>query len=181
MVEQALLTALCCVHFTLHSHLQEQSRGATATHQPAQKMMWLVAQDIKWRADGKDGQRAQHHKEPLQGAPTGSPLICCCLAALIVAQGCQSHAIRASTGWQRRCFGSKSMCLQARQQRSPEWNQFLQQSQQAAINHTAESGWAARCAIALQRRCRCRQSHLPMAGVGACGAGASAARRWFTN
>ena len=76
MVEPALLTALCCVNFTLHSDLQEQSRSAIAqTHQPAQKMMWLAAQNIKWRAGGKDGHRARHHKEPLRGAPTGSPLI----------------------------------------------------------------------------------------------------------
>ena len=149
MVEQALLTTLCCVHFTLHSHMQEQSQSALAlTHQPAQKMMWLAAQNIKWRAVGKDGQCAQHHKEPLQGAPTGSPLICCCLAALIVAQGCQSYAIWASTGGKRRCSGLNHAwqalcycaCRQGGSRRRSGTSSYNRASKQQSVTQQSQAG-----------------------------------------
>ena len=69
-------------------------------------MMWLAAQKMQWQVVGKDDQCTLQHVQLPQGAPAGSPLTNCCLAVLVVAQGCRPHAIRASTDQIRQCSGS---------------------------------------------------------------------------
>ena len=171
----ASLSALCCVHFMSHYMLQDPSRGALAPHQPAQTMKRQAV------GIGRGHPRAQHHEEVLaQGAPTGLPLIFCCLAcsswlkAKPPGQGeVSSCSVLGHSG-----PGKHSVVVLAGKAAAIGRMQVVITQEPASSNQAhgrVRLGCFRRCAIALQRSWRCRQSPLPMAGVGACGAAALAA------
>lgn len=85
--------------------------------------------------------------------------------------------------WATTCLaGTLPLCLQTRQQQShdPGLATTDAASSSQSLSRPRLSCFQ-RCATGLRRSLSCRRRHLPMAGVGTCGAGALAVSRWSTN